>query len=83
MLIAWAIAGLLLAIIGREDSLGAHGILVILVALGGIFGVISKYYSPEPSKTRLSPKPAQFTWSPNESAPHEHPLFSYDRHPAV
>src|SRR6516162_3626798 len=48
-----AIVGLLMAVAGHNDPLGAHGALVIIAAIAGLFTVISKYYDPEPELTRL------------------------------
>ena len=41
-----------MAVAGRHDPLGAHGALVIVAALAGIFFVISGYYLPEPTEER-------------------------------
>jgi cytochrome c oxidase cbb3-type subunit 1 len=54
ILTALAIVGLMMAIAGHDDPLGAHGALVIVAALAGMFTVISKYYDPEPEPTRLA-----------------------------
>jgi cytochrome c oxidase cbb3-type subunit 1 len=54
MLIVLAVAGLVLAVAGRDDLLGGQGLLIFLVGLGGIFGIISKYYSPEPTEARFA-----------------------------
>ena len=50
ILIGLAVCGLAMAIAGRHDPLGAHGTLVIVAALAGIFFVISGYYLPEPTE---------------------------------
>jgi cytochrome c oxidase cbb3-type subunit I len=52
ILVALAICGLAMAVAGRDDPLGAHGALVILAALAGIFFVIAGYYLPEPAEER-------------------------------
>jgi len=49
-----AIVGLLMAVAGHNDPLGAHGALVIIAAIAGLFTVISKYYDPEPELARLA-----------------------------
>ena len=54
ILTALAIVGLMMTIGGRDDPLGAHGALVVVAALAGIFTVISKYYDPEPEPTRFA-----------------------------
>jgi cytochrome c oxidase cbb3-type subunit 1 len=54
ILVALAIVGLMMTIAGRDDPLGAHGALVIVAALAGMFTVISKYYDPEPAPTRIA-----------------------------
>jgi cytochrome c oxidase cbb3-type subunit 1 len=46
-------AGLLLLGIGKDDVLGAHGLLVMAAAILGIFGVISGYFAPEPPDDRF------------------------------
>jgi cytochrome c oxidase cbb3-type subunit 1 len=53
ILTALAIVGLLMAVAGHNDPLGAHGALVIVAAIAGLFTVISKYYDPEPELARL------------------------------
>ena len=54
ILLALTLCGLTLAIAGRNDPIGAHGLLVMAAGLLGIFGVISGYFSPEPSNDRLT-----------------------------
>jgi cytochrome c oxidase cbb3-type subunit 1 len=54
ILIALAVTGLAMAAVGRDDPLGGQGVLVILAAIAGIFGVISGYYAPEPGEDRLA-----------------------------
>ena len=53
ILLALAVCGLAMAVAGHDDPLGAHGALVIVAALAGVFAVISAYYSPEPAEERL------------------------------
>ncbi len=53
ILLALTVVGLIMAVAGRHDPLGVHGALVMVVAIAGIFGVISGYYAPEPSQDRL------------------------------
>ena len=52
ILLALTLCGLTLAIAGRNDPIGAHGLLVMAAGVLGIFGVISGYFSPEPSNDR-------------------------------
>ncbi|MBN8967142.1 MAG: cytochrome-c oxidase, cbb3-type subunit I [Rhizobiales bacterium] len=54
ILLALTVVGLIMAVAGRHDPLGVHGALVMVVAIAGIFAVISGYYAPEPSPERLS-----------------------------
>ena len=54
ILLALTLCGLTLAIAGRNDPIGAHGLLVMAAGVLGIFGVISGYFSPEPSNDRLT-----------------------------
>ena len=53
MLLVLAAIGIAMAVAGRNDPLGAHGALVAVAALAGIFAVISGYYLPEPSGERF------------------------------
>jgi cytochrome c oxidase cbb3-type subunit 1 len=53
ILAALALVGLAMTSVGRNDPLGAHGALVLLAALAGLFGVISGYFEPEPGEDRL------------------------------
>jgi len=52
ILLGLTVCGLAMAVAGRHDPLGAHGALVIVAALAGIFFVISGYYLPEPTEER-------------------------------
>ncbi|WIM11948.1 MAG: Cytochrome c oxidase (cbb3-type) subunit CcoN [Enhydrobacter sp.] len=45
--------GLALMGAGRNDPLGGHGALVMVVALAATFAVISGYFAPEPDERRL------------------------------
>ena len=54
LLIVLAVVGLAMAVAGRDDLLGAHGALIMIVAIAGVFGVISGYYSPEPTEERFN-----------------------------
>jgi cytochrome c oxidase cbb3-type subunit I len=54
ILILLAVLGLLGLILGNRDPLGAHGALVLLLALGGVFVVLAGYLAPEPSDERLA-----------------------------
>ena len=42
ILAALAIVGLMMTVAGRDDPLGAHGALVIIAALAGMFTVIAQ-----------------------------------------
>jgi cytochrome c oxidase cbb3-type subunit 1 len=53
LLFALTLCGLAFAIAGRDDPIGAHGVLVTVVGLLGILGVISGYFSPEPGVDRF------------------------------
>ena len=52
-LVVLAVAGLAMSVAGRSDPLGSQGVVVMLIALAGIFAVISAYYSPEPDRERF------------------------------
>ena len=52
LLVLFAI-GLALMGAGRNDLLGGHGVLVMVVALAAAFAVISGYFAPEPGEERL------------------------------
>lgn len=54
ILLVLAICGLAMAVAGRNDPLGAHGAIVVLAAVIGLFGVISAYFAPEPDEERLN-----------------------------
>ena len=53
ILFGLALCGLIFGIAGKDDPLGIHGALIVVVALAGIFKVISGYYAPEPGDDRL------------------------------
>jgi cytochrome c oxidase cbb3-type subunit 1 len=53
ILAALAFVGLAMTSVGRDDPLGAHGALVLVASLVGIFGVISGYFEPEPGEDRF------------------------------
>ena len=54
ILLGIALCGLILGIAGKDDPLGIHGALIGVVAIAGIFKVISIYYDPEPGDERLT-----------------------------
>jgi len=54
ILLAVGLWGLVFGVAGKDDPLGAHGWIIVLAALAGIFKIISIYYDPEPSDDRLS-----------------------------
>ena len=53
ILIAMAMFGFALAVAGKNDPIGVHGWLIMVLSIFGIFGVISGYFAPEPSEERL------------------------------
>ena len=53
ILTALAVVGLATWIVGRDDPLGAQGMLVLLMAIGATFFVMSRYFEPEPDNDRL------------------------------
>ena len=53
ILLAISLWGLAMAVAGRGDPLGVHGVIVLLAGIAGTFGVISGYYAPEPDDSRL------------------------------
>jgi cytochrome c oxidase cbb3-type subunit 1 len=53
ILLGLTLCGFAMAVAGRGDPLGIHGVIVLLAGLAGAFGVISGYYAPEPGKERL------------------------------
>jgi cytochrome c oxidase cbb3-type subunit 1 len=53
ILAALALAGLVMAVAGHGDPFGAHGVIVLVAALLGLFVVISGLFQPEPSEDRL------------------------------
>jgi cytochrome c oxidase cbb3-type subunit 1 len=52
--IAVAVWGALTMLVGRDDPLGVHGVLIFLAATLMIFRVGMNYYAPEPSEERLT-----------------------------
>lgn len=53
ILAALALAGLVMAVAGHGDPFGAHGVIVLVAALLGLFVVISGLFQPEPPEDRL------------------------------
>ena len=53
ILMALAVTGLAMAAAGNDDPLGAHGTIVMVASIAGVFGVISGYYHAEPAEERL------------------------------
>ena len=49
-----SLAGLAMAALGRSDTLGTHGAIVLIAGIGLMFAVLSQYYEPEPDPTRLA-----------------------------
>ncbi|MGL6059616.1 MAG: cytochrome-c oxidase, cbb3-type subunit I, partial [Bradyrhizobium sp.] len=52
--VATAVWGALTMLIGRDDALGVHGILIFACAILMIFRIGANYFVPEPSEERLS-----------------------------
>ena len=53
VLLALALAGLAMAVAGRADPLGVHGIIVVLFSAALVFVVLAQFNAPEPSPERL------------------------------
>jgi cytochrome c oxidase cbb3-type subunit 1 len=49
-----AAAGLAMAVGGRGDPLGVHGLIVLLFSCATAFAIFSGYHAPEPDESRLS-----------------------------
>ncbi|MBX9648003.1 MAG: cytochrome-c oxidase, cbb3-type subunit I [Xanthobacteraceae bacterium] len=54
MLIFLGFIGAAMGILGRDDPLGIHGVLVFVAAILMVFFLGSEYYAPEPSNDRLA-----------------------------
>ena len=52
VLVMLVAAGIAMAALGRNDTLGAHGLLVILFAGALLYPVLSGFYEPEPADDR-------------------------------
>src|SRR5215510_12241056 len=52
--VAVAVWGALTMLVGRDDPLGVHGVLIFLSAVLMIFRIGMNYYAPEPSEERLT-----------------------------
>lgn len=52
--LAVAVCGALFIIVGRNDVLGVHGVLIFLAGVLMIFRIGAGYYAPEPSADRLA-----------------------------
>ncbi len=50
--VAVAIAGLVLAVLGRSDALSGHGLIILLFACALLYPVMSSFYRPEPTEDR-------------------------------
>ena len=50
--IAVVIAGAAMAVLGRSDALGVHGVIVMLFAGGLLCAVMSSFFEPEPTEDR-------------------------------
>ena len=53
LLLVVTLVGLILLIAGKDDPLGVHGALIMVVAIAAIFGVITDLFAPEPTENRL------------------------------
>jgi cytochrome c oxidase cbb3-type subunit I len=53
LLLAVTLGGLVLLIAGKDEALGVHGALIMVVSIAAIFGVIADFFAPEPSGNRL------------------------------
>src|SRR6188474_832426 len=53
VLVLVALAGLAMAVAGRADALGVHGLIVMVASVALIFVVLAAFYAPEPSPGRL------------------------------
>ena len=53
ILCATAIAGLAMAVAGRDDPLGTHGAIVLLASIAMAVAIMSGYDAPEPAAERL------------------------------
>jgi cytochrome c oxidase cbb3-type subunit I len=54
ILILVALAGLAMAVAGRADPMGVHGLIVMVVSAGLIFAMLGALFAPEPSPEQLS-----------------------------
>ena len=52
VLVMVAVAGVAMAALGRSDTLGVHGVLVMLFAGALLYPVLSGFYEPEPTEDR-------------------------------
>ena len=53
LLLVVTLVGLILLIAGKDDPLGVHGALIMVVAIAATFGVITDLFAPEPTENRL------------------------------
>ena len=54
ILILVALAGLAMAVAGRADPMGVHGLIVMVVSAGLIFAMLGALFAPEPSPEQFS-----------------------------
>ena len=52
LLLAVALGGLVVLIAGKDEALGIHGALIMLVSIAAIFYLIAGYFAPEPTEKR-------------------------------
>ena len=52
LLLGVTLVGLVLLIAGKDDTLGIHGALIMLVSIAAIFYVVAGYFAPEPTADR-------------------------------
>ena len=53
LLLVVTLGGLVLLIAGKDEALGIHGALIMLVSIAAIFYLIAGYFAPEPVDDRL------------------------------
>ena len=53
ILVLVALGGLAMAVAGRSDTLGVHGLIVMVACVALIFVVLAAFYEPDPTPDRL------------------------------
>ena len=54
VLILVALAGLAMAVAGRADPMGVHGLIVMVASAGLLFAMLAALFAPEPSPEQFS-----------------------------